>query len=409
MSYKDSFREASFRKVKFIWLGSSTEGGNNLQDDGKPKLVKDKRSKEKKKSFIVSDKKKRFSLDGFVKGLNYHIDRDHLISALEKDGPGELIHPLFGSIRVVVENWSLKEGLSEGMGIANFTISFCEHGKVFIPKDKDDSNEKLKANAKKSRDLAEAEFANKFSVKGKPQFVKDSALSTFEKIQKKTLEGISQVKTQSVAAAESVFTIRKGMASARDLIESPLDLAKNLNGSHDLMRTVSLNPKDLFSAYKKNKDYKKQLTTVLPTTTSRTTEKLNQDSFVKLTNTMNASHKSELIIEALESDQFESKEELMQERNDLIAEIDEILLDTSNDELFIALNSVKTQVIKLVPGDKGSVQNTKKVITSKPTNSLSLAFDLFQSPEKESEITAKNKITNPLMILALTELEVSSE
>lgn len=409
MSYKDSFREASFRKVKFIWSGSSTEGGNNLQDDGKPKLVKDKRAKDKKKSFIVSDKKKRFTLEGFVRGLNYHIDRDHLIDALEKDGPGELIHPLFGSIRVVVENWKLNEGLSEGLGIANFSMTFCEHGRVFIPKEKNDSKEKLKAGAKKSRDLAEAAFADKFSVKGKPQFVKDSAMSTFEKIQKKALDGISQMKSQSVGVAESVFTIRKGIANAKDLIESPLDLAKNLKGSYDLMRTVSLDPKDLFSAYKKNKDYKKQLSVILPTTTSRVTEKQNQDSYVNFTNVMNATHKSELIIEALDNDQFESKDELMQERNDLIAELDEILQTTDNDELFMTLNAVKVQIIKLVPGDKGSIQNTKKITTSKATNSLSLAFDLFQLPEKESEILIKNKIVNPLMIMPLTEIEVSSE
>lgn len=409
MSYKDSFREPSFRKVKFIWLNSSIEGGNNLQDDGKPKIVKDKQAKDKKKSFIVSDKKKRFTLDGVLKGLNYNIDRDHLIGALEKDGPGELIHPIHGALRVVVENWSLKEGVSEGIGFASFSMTFCEHGRVFIPKNKNDGKEKLKKGASDSRDIAQKDFADKFNAKGKPQFVKDSAISTFSKIQNKTLESIKSIKSLSVSSTDSVFALRKQIASAKDLIESPISLAANLRGSYDAMRTVSLNPKDLFSAYKNNKGFQKDLSAIVPTTTSRTTEKANQEAFVFFTNALTATHKSELIVEAIDNDSFENPDELVIERNILIEELDEILRTTNSDELYVSISAVKTQVIKLVPGEKSSIQNSKKLTTKKLTNSLSLAFDLFQDPDKESEILLKNKIKNPLLILPLTALEVSGE
>lgn len=409
MSYKKSFREASFRKVKFIWADESTEGGNNLNDDGRPKLVKEQNSKKKKSSFVVSDKKKRFTLEGFVKGINYHLDRDALINALEKDGPGELVHPLYGSVRVVVESWTKREGLSNGLGIATFSMTFCESGKVFLPKNKDDSQEKLKANASNARAIAEGDFAKDFSVKGKPQFVKDSAIDTFSKIQKKTLESISQIKSQSASVADSVFTLRKNIASAKDFVEEPIGLAANLRGSYDLMRGVSLNPKDLFSAYKKNKDYQKDLKAVVPSTTSRIVEKKNQDSFVTFTNTLTATHKSELIIEAMQSEQFESKDELIQERNNLIKEIEEILETTTNDELFMVMNAIKVSIVKLVPGESFAPQNVKRINVSNPTNTLALAFDIFQDEEKEKEILSKNKIINPLMIMPLTEIEVNIE
>jgi prophage DNA circulation protein len=409
MSYKDSFRDPSFRKIKFVWLNSSIEGGNNLQDDGKPKVVKDKQAKDKKKSFIVSDKKKRFTLDGFVKGLNYNIDRDHLMAALEKDGPGELIHPIHGALRVVVESWGLKEGVSEGIGYASFSMTFCEHGRVFIPKQKDDAKEKLKKNSKDSRDLAQKDFANKFDTKGKPQFVKDGAISTFTKIQTSALDNIKKVKSLSVGATDSVFAIRKQISNAKDLIESPISLAANLRGSNDSIRNVSLNPKDLFSAYKNNKEFQKNISPIVPSTTSRAAEKSNQEAFVAYTNTLNATHKSELIIEAFEDDGFDDPSEVIIERNNLIVELEEIMQTTNNDELYIAINAIKIQIIKLVPGEKNSIQNTRKITTRAPTNTLTLAFDLFQNPDKEAEILLKNKIINPLMVLPRTTLEVSSE
>lgn len=409
MSYKKAFQEASFRKVKFIWVDESTEGGNNLQDDGRPKLVKEQNSKKKKSSYVVSDKKKRFTLEGFVKGINYHLDRDALINALEKDGPGELVHPLYGAVRVVVESWTKREGLSNGLGIATFSMTFCESGKVFLPKNKNDAQEKLKQNAANARTIAEGDFAQNFSVKGKPQFVKDSAISTFQNIQKKTMSAIGQIKEQSASVAESVFTLRKNIASAKDFVEEPLGLAANLRGSFDLMRTVSLNPKDLFSAYKKNKDYQKDLKLIVPSTTSRIAEKKNQDGFVAFTNTLTATHKSELIVEAMQGDQFESKDELIQERNNLLKEIEEILEKTTNDELFMAMNAVKINIIKLVPGENFAPQNVNKIKISTPTNTLSLAHDIFQDEEKEKEILSKNVIVNPLMIMPNTEIEVNIE
>ena len=60
-------------------------------------------------------------------------ERDALIEALEAYGPGELIHPKYGMLNVVVVGRvSIRESHSEG-GIARFAITFAEAGENTFP------------------------------------------------------------------------------------------------------------------------------------------------------------------------------------------------------------------------------------------------------------------------------------
>ena len=64
---------------------------------------------------------------------NYLQERDALIEALEAYGPGELIHPKYGMLNVVVVGRvSIRESHSEG-GIARFAITFAEAGENTFP------------------------------------------------------------------------------------------------------------------------------------------------------------------------------------------------------------------------------------------------------------------------------------
>ena len=67
-------------------------------------------------------------------GENYLQERDALIEALEAYGPGELIHPKYGMLNVVVlGRVSIRESHTEG-GIARFAITFAEAGENTFPR-----------------------------------------------------------------------------------------------------------------------------------------------------------------------------------------------------------------------------------------------------------------------------------
>ena len=76
---------------------------------------------------------REFQVNGYVVGENYLQERDALIEALEAYGPGELIHPKYGMLNVVVVGRvSIRESHSEG-GIARFAITFAEAGENTFP------------------------------------------------------------------------------------------------------------------------------------------------------------------------------------------------------------------------------------------------------------------------------------
>ena len=77
---------------------------------------------------------REFQVNGYVVGENYLQERDALIEALEAYGPGELIHPKYGMLNVVVVGRvSIRESHSEG-GIARFAITFAEAGENTFPR-----------------------------------------------------------------------------------------------------------------------------------------------------------------------------------------------------------------------------------------------------------------------------------
>ena len=69
----------------------------------------------------------RHRVEGYCIGKDYLGPRDALIEALEKDGPGTLIHPLLGQMEVMCDNYSVMESRERG-GYCLFQMMFVEAG-----------------------------------------------------------------------------------------------------------------------------------------------------------------------------------------------------------------------------------------------------------------------------------------
>lgn len=130
-NWRDNLKDASFRGVPFKVASHTAEGGRRtflhkfpfndesyLEDFGK------ETGTYRIEAYIVQSTDNDF---------DYFPYRDALKDALEAFGPGTLIHPFLGTLRVGVQgNYQLKESFSEG-GVARFTITFVDAGRPQQP------------------------------------------------------------------------------------------------------------------------------------------------------------------------------------------------------------------------------------------------------------------------------------
>ena len=116
MAWRDQIRRpASFRGVPFSVTDAEARIGRRMvlheypqRDDPYPE--------------DLGRRARVFVVEAQVVGEDYLTRRDALMRAIEQDGPGELIHPRHGVLKVVVlDHVSVKESHREG-GIARFSI-----------------------------------------------------------------------------------------------------------------------------------------------------------------------------------------------------------------------------------------------------------------------------------------------
>lgn len=119
-------------------------------------------------------------VSAFLLGDDYFDARDALIEALESAGPGQLVLPRFGAMRVTLEgDCTLSESTREG-GYCRIDATFVEAGEQSSPTVSTDTLGALTTqSASASAGCAEG-FARQFSVAGYAGFVSDEAISRID-------------------------------------------------------------------------------------------------------------------------------------------------------------------------------------------------------------------------------------
>ena len=119
-----NLQPASFRGAHFQVESSGKQGGRRIVLYEFPK--KDQCATED-----MGLRAKRFRLAAYIVNgpemPDYQTARDKLVTALETNGPGQLITPTLGVYQVVVDHYSVTETKDKG-GMAIFEIEFIEAG-----------------------------------------------------------------------------------------------------------------------------------------------------------------------------------------------------------------------------------------------------------------------------------------
>lgn len=120
MTWRDDLRPASFRGVGFEALELSGESGRRVVADECPE------TDTLPPTADLGRRRPSFRLRGFVVGDDYLDRKERLLAALNAYGPGDLVHPWRGQLRVQVRDVSHKHDLQHGVCVVEFDC--VEHG-----------------------------------------------------------------------------------------------------------------------------------------------------------------------------------------------------------------------------------------------------------------------------------------
>lgn len=171
MAWRDNLRPASFRGVPFRIDSASLIAGRRLARHEYPQrdmpYLED-----------MGRKAREYRIEAMILGSDYMRGRDELIAALEAPGAGQLVHPYYGTLQVVVSgDCEVSESTQHG-GLASITIVFVEAGKRQEPKSGTDSKAVLDVRYGASNTAFEKDFAGKFTVSRLPDYVAKDAMQT---------------------------------------------------------------------------------------------------------------------------------------------------------------------------------------------------------------------------------------
>jgi len=147
--WRDLRREASFRGVPF-WVDSdSVPVGRRTQLHEYPKrdqpMVED-----------MGRQTREYKFEGFVVGSDFIDQRDRLLEALDKPGPGELVHPWFGRLTVTAGKCELSHSRDE-LGMVRFNLAFID-GMLTFPVQRVNTRRQLAAHVPSLLERIKARF-----------------------------------------------------------------------------------------------------------------------------------------------------------------------------------------------------------------------------------------------------------
>jgi len=167
MSFRRRLRTPSFRGVRFDVSSTDRSGGRNVTTH---EFV----NRDTPFSEDPTRQPRTYSLEAFVQGFDYQRRRDNLLRALEQAGPGELVHPYYGALQVVVTSYRIRESGIEG-GVTRFQLDFVEAGQLEFPKASSDPRRFFQRIADRLKLNSTNKFLDEFSITRQPQFVVDRA------------------------------------------------------------------------------------------------------------------------------------------------------------------------------------------------------------------------------------------
>ncbi len=358
----------------------------------------------KKDGAYVEDmgpKVRTFTLTLFVLGDDVFAQRDAFEAALEKEGPGELIHPWRGRMLVSVTDCRASETIEQG-GRCSWTVTFTQTGENKQPSVRADTQALVDVAADNAIAVVANDFAETFGVDGLPEFVEQDALSQINTVLDTVLAaGRGMLPNMSVLPS----FIQKGasiLGKVTQLMRLSTSLASTITAQIASLLGLGASPLSALNALKNL--FGSSYEPVNRTTPSRIQQDNNRQAVASIT-------RRTAIIEAARTSasiDFDNQTQALQVRDDIVDAIEAEQL-TAPDAVYETLADLRTAVTRDISTRANDIA---KLIEYTPTNTvpaLAVAYHLYGDATKDADIIKRNPITHPGFVRGGQVLEVLTD
>lgn len=418
MSWRDQLRKASFRGVEFLTNEASGGFGRRTVTHEYP--LRDKPYVED-----LGRKARSIELEAFVlatpaNGFNYMPGRDALIAALEEAGPGVLVHPYLGELRVSLTESKLSEKTAEG-GMARFALTFVEAGEVTFPSASANTPSIVNSRADAAEDAVLTEFADKFSVADKPAFVADAAKEILGNVTTQIGSLPRLVPIAKEAMAEFVPNLAALSGNLSSLMQAPSQLGAMLLSQIGDLRSLAADPAELLGVsvrdpfnelkmLRKLFDFGEPGTSfpvpsVPATTPSRIQQAANQ---IAITELVQRSAVIAAVRSSSEKD-FSVFQDAADVRTELAERLDTLLLDANDDSTYNTLVDMRSAMVNDLTARGADLARLVSYTPAATQPALALAYDLYEDAERDAEIVGRNRVDHPGFVRGGRPLQVLAD
>jgi prophage DNA circulation protein len=386
MTWRDQLRPASFRGVPFKVEGCDTDGEQRIATHRYP--YKNKASNEE-----LGLDQQTFSVRAYVIGNDYITQRDALIRQMRTPGPGTLVLPTQGSLKVIPksfrQSWSRDEG-----GIEYLDLVFYEHSSNSYPSTASDSKSQVLQAGDKARNSIQGAFSKKFGVQGYQDFVNNSAQGLAGNLSS-SINNAGNIRAKLPDQA-SIFqeSINDFNQSIPSLVLSAANYASRVIALVGQIRPLFSTPQDAFTAYLQLSQFGQSLIVPAGITRNQQQQAINQDMVVSMTRRAALISMAETATEI----DFASYDDAVALRDSLAGQLDDELLllgDTDLDDIYLDLGGVMSTMITDITTRAANLERIRSVTYQQTLPALVIAYSIYQSTDRADEIVARNKIQHP--------------
>lgn len=406
MSWKTELREASFRGVKFNVTSQSKSGGRRNAKIEYP-------NRETPSVTDLGRAIQSYSVEAFVVGSDYLVQKRKLEKALDTEGSGVLVHPYYGELTVCVDSYEVSENNSDA-GMAGFSIKFVEAGDIKYPDSTVTSESDVRTKSEQAVTNAANNMELNFTVKDVPAAVATTSSDAVKNIATSILNDTSNAySTSSIIStitgnidemAQFVNDANKIINNAYILVTDPSKLAYRLTNVISSVPDVFEYVEDAFTAYVNMFGHLLSYFNVMSFSGSATGIATSTNMVALRDSVMSSiiagASKSALDIE------YETSQQAYNIRTSLVDMFDSLLAVIEDDTLYNSVESLKISTIKAVPPEGVRLEDVVVFHVNDTVPSLVLAYDIYGNLDYEEDIVTRNGIASPFLILGGSNIQV---
>ena len=386
-SFFSNLRQASFRGAKFEVDDVEASGGRRLVKHEYP--LRDEPYAED-----MGRKAREYSVRAYIvqgRSYSYFDARKDMLKALEGSGPGTLIHPWHGEVKVCVDRYSMRESMENG-GLIEVSITFAEAGSLKQPAATADTAYGTNKAAASVREALKKEFLEKFG----PAARELAAVA-------ETLQTGAALVMEYMGLPQALMA--EGLAYAMSLIATPsaffgalTSLFGDLAGSGG--ESVNADTSYAFSSAPSRG--------VAPIDDLLTTNPvIDTPSTVALRTTLAGIAVTELAAASAYKD-FVTSDDALAERDATLAGID-VVAPVVSDPVYGSLAELRRAVAVDLTTRGGQLPSLRTITLPTTMPALVASYNIYGDAGRADDLISRNRVRHPGRVPGGTPLEVLSE